>query len=745
MFNLPKATKRQREEATKGRGGAKAARPAPIAAPLYERQRRYERRQAAAVAEIGTLPPVRNPERREACRLDLHRFLADYFPASTGLSPFSDDHRRVIARIQQCILEGGLFCQAVFRGFAKTTISQNAAIWAAIYGHRRFVPIFGSDAVAAGNNIDSIKLELAENERLSEDFPEVCHSIRALEGKPQRCASQTYKGELTHIGWTADMIVLPTVRVQGSGFKVQKKKARPATSNFSPASGCIIASRGILGGSRGMTHKRPDGTQQRPDFVIIDDPQTDESARTPLQVAKRLDVIRKSILKLGGHARRMAVVVNATVIRRGDMVEQLLDPKVFPAWQGERVKMVRAWGPSHDTLWLGDYARLRNTFDPHTLGDQQRAHREATEFYRRNRAAMDAGCLVSWDHCYDHDLELSAIQHAYNALIDDGPEVFASECQNEPLVETQEGAEDRPQASEIGGRLTGLERGAVPAEASRVVAFIDVQKDLLFWTAAAFGDDFSGSFLDYGTWPDQGRTYFSARDARRTLAAVTKIDSLEGSLYAGLTALVGTLMSREWKRADGAVLRCEKLLIDANWGDSTDVVKQFCRESPHGATVLPSHGRYVGAKSRRFGEYAAKPGDRLGLNWRIAAVTTRGMVRHVGWDTNFWKSFLHSRLRTPPGQRGCLRLFGSDPSIHRLFSDHLCAEIPVSVEAMGRTVTEWTLPPAKPDNHWLDCAVGCCVAASIQGASIGEAKARPVKQVKLSEMQKTARVWRPQK
>jgi hypothetical protein len=75
--------------------------------------------------------------------------------------------------------------------------------------------------------------------------------------------------------------------------------AQPTRSCFptipgSVASGRILTARGITAASRGMKHKRPDGTQQRPDFVLIDDPQTDESAATELQVNKRLGTIRKS-------------------------------------------------------------------------------------------------------------------------------------------------------------------------------------------------------------------------------------------------------------------------------------------------------------------------------------------------------------------------------------------------------------------------------------------------------------------
>jgi hypothetical protein len=708
----------------------------------FERQRRYERKKAARAAEVGDIPAVADPARREACRLNLRLFLITYFPASTGLSPFSEDHERVIGRIQGCVLDGGLFVQAVYRGFAKTTISENSSIWATVYGHRKFVPIFGADAGAAEGNIDSVKLELAENDLLYEDFPEVCHAIRALEGKPQRCASQTHDGVLTHIEWRADTIVLPTIP-------------------NSPASGAIITARGIESGCRGMKHKRPDGTQQRPDFVILDDPQTDRSAATQLQVEKRLNIIRKSILRLGGHGRKIAVVMNATVIEPDDLVVQLLDPKKSPAWQGERIRMVRRWaggrpveenkvrdwkGPdTHERLWLGDYARLRNTYDPNVLGDQQRAHRAATAFYERNRPLMDAGCEVSWDQCFDRNAERSAIQHAYNILIDDGPDVFASECQNDPLRDDADGGEDQLSAEQIAAKVGAHERGDVPESATHLVAFVDVQKNLLYWMVAGVADDFTGDVVDYGVFPEQKqRKYFAAADAKNTLAKVYGGDGagLEEVLYAGLDALVGDLMARDWRRGDGAVLKPERILVDANWGESTDVVYQFCRQSPHAAVLMPSHGRGIGATSRPLNDYKPKAGDRVGQQWRMPAVKGRRSVRYVIFDANAWKSFMHSRLRAGRGARGCWSLFAPvGPDDHKLLADHLTAEQPVDVEAKGRKVVEWKVRPGRPDNHWFDGLVGCGVAASIQGASLKEvahrAPAKPAgKRVRLSELQK---------
>jgi phage terminase large subunit GpA-like protein len=108
-------------------------------------------------------------------------------------------------------------------------------------------------------------------------------------------------------------------------------------------------------------------------------------------------------------------------------------------------------------------------------------------------------------------------------------------------------------------------------------------------------------------------------------------------------------------------------------------------------------------------------------------------VRHVLFDTNFWKSFVHARLAVPMGQRGCLSLFGDKPETHRLFAEHLTAEYRVRAEGRGRTVDEWKQRPERSDNHWLDCLIGAAVAASIQGATLlGISDREPTKKARVS-------------
>src|SRR5690606_23390342 len=71
----------------------------------------------------------------------------------------------------------------------------------------------------------------------------------------------------------------------------------------------------------------------------------------------------------------------------------------------------------------------------------------------------------------------------------------------------------------------------------------------------------------------------------------------------------------------------------------------------------------------------------------------------------------------PMGDPGCLSVFEPDAVAggHQLLAEHLTAEYRVQTEGRGRQVDEWKLRTPGRDNHWLDCLVGCAVAASMQG------------------------------
>ena len=661
--------------------------------------------------DIGDLPPVDDPERKEKCRLDFKLFCETYFPEVYQLK-WSDDHLRAIAKIQKSVLEGGLFALAMSRGSGKSSLTETAAIWAMLYGHREFVVLVGASESAALEMLDSIKTEFEVNEHIAADFPEVAYPIQKLQGIANRCAGQLYHGERTRITWTANEIVLPTIAGAAS-------------------SGVIVRVAGITGRIRGMKYKKPDGRTIRPEFVVIDDPQTSESAGSIEQTRKRVRVLAGDILGLAGPGKKISGIMPCTVIRPGDMAEQILDKLKHPEWNGERCKMMYQF-PKNEELWnryadlRADELREKGTFE------------EATEFYRQHREEMDEGAVVSWPDRHNYD-EISAVQHAMNLKFTDEA-AFWAEYQNEPLPEDL-GSDEQLTVDGIVNKLNGHSQRTVPVSANHLTMFIDVQKTLLFYVVCAWDDDFTGSVIDYGTWPDQRRRYFSLADANPTLQSKFPRAGLEGCIYGGLKSLTEDYLSREFTRDDGAAMKVEKCLIDANWGQSTDVVYQFCRESAHANVIVPSHGKYIGASSKPMSEYKKAAGDRVGLNWRMPNIRGKRAVRHVIFDANYWKSFVASRLLMAVGDRGCLSLWGRSGETHMLFAEHLTAEYRVKTEGRGRKVEEWKMRPEAKDNHWWDGAVGCAVAASMVGCVLAgtdaHAREKPKVKVKLSDLRRS--------
>jgi hypothetical protein len=662
--------------------------------------------------DIGELPAVEDAARKEACRRDFKLFCETYFPEVYRLA-WSSDHLRVLAKIQKSVLEGGLFALAMSRGSGKSSLTETAAIWAMLYGHREFVVLIGASESAALEMLDSIKTEFEVNEHISADFPEVSYPIAKLEGIANRCAGQLYRGERTRITWTANEIVLPTIKDAAS-------------------SGVIVRVAGITGRIRGMKYKKPDGRTIRPEFVVIDDPQTSESAGSVEQTRKRVRVLAGDILGLAGPGKKIAGIMPCTVIRPGDMAEQILDKAKHPEWNGERCKMIYQF-PKNGELWER-YADLR--------ADELResgTFEKATEFYRERQAEMDEGAVASWPDRHNYD-ELSAVQHAMNLKLTDEA-AFWAEYQNEPLPEDL-GTDEQLTVDGVVNKLNGHSRRTVPVSANHITMFVDVQKTLLFYVVCAWDDDFTGCVIDYGAWPDQRRRYFTLNEANPTLQAKFPRSGLEGCLYGGLKALTEDYLSLEFTRDDGAAMKIEKCLVDANWGQSTDVVYQFCRESQFSNVVVPSHGKYIGASSKPMSEYHKAVGDRVGHNWRMPNIRGKRAVRHVVFDANYWKSFIASRLLESMGDRGSLSLWGRSSETHMLFAEHLTAEYRVKTEGRGRRVEEWKMRPEGADNHWWDGLVGCAVGASMSGCVLEGTDVAPVRKtnmkprVKLSELRR---------
>ena len=696
---------RQRERV----GGSDAH--SAAAASHRERMAARSRGQFDAVADIGELPPVADPVRKARAAASLRYYLTEsgYFPNSTGLSPISPSHERQVARWETSIRNGELAYAIVFRGFGKSTFAVNTMLWAGSCGLLKFVPAFGATKALGLNLIELMKSELETNPQLAADFPEICWPIRALEGKSQRCASQTYRGELTNIEWSAGQIVLPTI---------------PG----SLASGFCAMGLGLTGSLRGLLRSLPNGVRQRPDWFIVDDPQTDASALSPTQVEKRVNIIRKAICKLGGHQKGIGGVILGTPIQPDDLMDQLKDHDKFPQFQGETVKMVESFSDAHETLWMTDYARILTGFDPAEPGDFDRAKHAATKFYQQHRDEMDRGAKVAWDSCFDASWEISAVQHAYNFLVLDGAAVFAAECQMSP--DKAEAEREQLVANDITTKLSGYPRGVVPPGTVKLTAMIDVQEQSLWYCIVAWLPSFCGYVIDYGVWPDQKRLDVSKSRLRTSLAQKYPLmRNLETRLRSGLSDLCDEILGRGWLDPEGTTHRIACALVDVGDGDVTLPVSSWVKTSKWSSILRPSKGLGIGAADTPLEERKKAERElRRGLNWvEMRQQKLRG-ISMVQFDANWWKSFLVNRWRAAsvrpkddkgfrPAEPGALYLYGLDPLTHRTFAAHQLAEYSSRTvhPKSGRSVDAWKSKPNRGDNEWFDALVGCAVAADYTG------------------------------
>ena len=689
------------------------------------KKRGYDKHKAMALArsrdisasgrEVGPIRPVEKRARRKKGGASLLRFCETYMAGRFYLK-WSSEHKAIIAKVEKTIRHGGLFAFATPRGFGKTSLVEAGGIWAICYGLHKYIAAIAATRGKAQAILESIKTELQTNDLLNEDFPEICQPIRALENVTQRSRGQLLDGRPTNMSWQADRLVLPTVA-------------------GSAASGAIIQTAGLTSGEiRGLkfTVAGDDGKPvvRRPTIIMVDDPQTDKSARSATQCETRMRLLNGAILGMAGPGENVSAFVLGTVIYRGDLTDELVDGDLHPHWQGERKSMVAKF-PKNEKLW-NKYAEIRAA-SLRAAGDGK----EATKFYRKNRKAMDAGAVVAWRERHNPD-ELSALQHAMNLMYRDRRAFFA-EYQNKPESE-EAGDRSLMTAQQIAAKVNGIAHNLVPLRCDKLTAHIDVHERLLYYTVAAWGSDFTGAVISYGTYPEQPEKYFAAGDARRTLRRAHRGAGVDGAIYAGLEALTSKLLGREWRRDDGTVMRIQWCLIDQGW--KTETVHQFCRASQFAATLMPSRGRGIGASSKPISDYARNRGDKIGYHWMIPSTAKKRVLRHVEIDVNFWKSFIHERFDTAMADIGCLALYGKKGTDHKLFSEHMRSEYRVRTIGQGRTVDEWKLSPSRPDNHWFDCLVGCACAASMRGVSLPSAGEAPAvaggmrKRISLLEIQK---------
>jgi hypothetical protein len=127
----------------------------------------------AASQEIGPLPDVADPQRRERASADNLYSAETYFPATfyLGWAPYQ---RVMMDRFQDAVFTGGKECHAVRRGGLKSTCARVSAIWAAINGHLKFPVLVGAtDDKSKGASRELILAAGIVFDMLLQDYPEL--------------------------------------------------------------------------------------------------------------------------------------------------------------------------------------------------------------------------------------------------------------------------------------------------------------------------------------------------------------------------------------------------------------------------------------------------------------------------------------------------------------------------------------------------------------------------------------------
>lgn len=695
------ARKRSKKRSAKKNPSPSIPRDPRSAAERYEARKERERQRQATQSAAGRdiaagMPAIADKAARRKCDRSLKYFMLEVFPDKFK-KDFSPDHLTAIKKMESSIIGGLLFALSMPRGSGKTTLIICAVIWAIVTGRRRYVALIGPTQSHARKMLRTIKKAFETNPRLLELYPEACYPVRRLGGIVNRARGQLYEGEHTHIEWTKSHIVLGAIP-------------------RSKCSGAIIEVAGMTGSIRGMQFESPSGETLRPDIVVIDDPQTKRSAKSDVQVDDRLETIQGDILGLAGPGESIAGFLLCTVIRRGDVADQLLSDEEYPDWQGERFQLIYKW-PSEAAEELWDkYAELRAD----DLRSGSKGLPNATAFYKKHRKKMDRGAKVGWADRYDKSKgEISALQHVYNLLLRD-EEAFWCEYQNEPRDPDED--LDLLTVEQLLAKHSGYYRGIVPPPADVLTAFVDVQGKCLYWCVVAWrSTDFSGWIVDYGAWPDQKSIHFQLKNVRRTLAKAYPRTGLEGRIKAGLIDLVDYLVGRSWKTPAGGAHRLARIGIDAAWGPSTRIVQEVARTHTSAPLLMPTFGRGIKPNNAPIEMWPRREGERRGM--KLIIRPTSGGGRHLLSDTNFWKTFVHNRFSTADGDKGSLYLprpKRRQKTEHRMLAEHLRAEIRTHVVGDERRGDVWEEKSNKPDNHLFDCVVHCAVFASLEGVQLSE-------------------------
>ncbi len=643
-----------------------------------------QREKRAADKDV-VVPPCADRERRERLEQSDEDWLLWYFaPESETRDPFTyaftAQQKEMIAAIRGAIVDGEDQSLAATRGEGKTTYFERLLLKYTLQGRINFAVLFAATGGSAEDSLEAIKTELETNERLCEDYPEVCVPVRALENTPNRAHYQTVSGTRHDNGETFER--------QPSKFSWCGQEIYLPNVPGSPSAGAIVATRGLDAAVRGLKKRG-----RRPQVVGIDDPDTEDSARSEEQAKKLEQRIDRAIAGLGSQKRRVARVMLTTLQSRISASYRYTDPQQKPSWRGRRFRFL-VQRPTHEQLW-DEYVSI--------LQDDWRAGtHKAMAFYAERRQQMDAGAVVANPNRKD-TAHLSALQFYFDQVARIGKEAVATEYDNDPPADPIAEGTVVLTPNRVQNAWSGYGQAIVPEDTHCLTCGADVGLKGLYYVVMSSTREGISRIIQYAF--HEFRT-----EGIKAAEAETRILS-------GLLDWWQLINEEGFRDKSGHVWPIDCTLVDTGWKDESwqrQPVQLFAAQV--GSGVRASKGKVP------FRVPQASKGIILGDNWYYTR-TAEGPV--VEMNSDHWKLKVHEGFMLEADEPGSLTVYTPpeiDGRIDRLkhisYSNHITAERWETRQKPGFSGprTGWWKIPGK-QNHWFDATYQALVARSFAGVS----------------------------
>lgn len=635
----------------------------------------YRRENAAAASasrlrrnlgkfEIGELPPVADPARRERCRRSLADFGVTYCGHLLNHPP-SERMRFFLEREQYAISAGALVHVRWPRGTGKTTWMQIGALWALVYGYRKYLLVIAATLDAAKRITANIVQTVEAGGALAEDFPEVVVPVARLERKTQVQQYQTYRGARTNVLYSNQFFRLAAI-----------------------AGADASAGRVEAVGGGGVVRGKNDGGV-RPDMVFIDDIQKQGTAKSKKLVDGLLEYVTKDVLGVFGPDADKVCLMTSTPIVANDFSERISNADDYPSWKTYTMRFVLSWPERMDLVeeFVRRYAADVAAMDA--------AYSSSRAFYLANREALERGaeCIDPLAHS---ESEFSAFHHALVLLAQMGRDAFYSELQMEPM-HAHELIDVKPR--DVCRRVTGAPACALPRGTTACVAFCDVNASAdagLRWGVLAVGPGRVTSVVAYGRHPQTGRLY-----PEHTPDAL-----VDRYVSRAVVAVAATVARLPLRTEDGAPAAPKSLVFDGGW--KTKAVAESVRR-------IGSHFGFPVGWSKGFSwrQYRVR-GVRPGLLGEWCHVSSSENGDFLAVQADYWREQAQSAFLAAPLTPGSCSFYGDSPSAHYGFACEVCAERLTQKFRRPDGLMEWDWAKTGP-NHWGDVLSGCFAVASAIG------------------------------